>query len=214
MTTHTDPPGHARADGPDDERLPCGRLLSDVYDTWEQQAPDPHLDDCPHCRRAVDELESLESAVRDLREETDAEEAYDAAPLTQRVMDVVRLELRPGRPLPLGEPDEDIWIMEAVAARTVRAAAETVTGVRAGSCRIVPGPPGPHGPARIDVALDIHAPVAADLRELAEEVRLRVLDTVDRQLGLGITEIDIRITDLREPTDRSTDRSTGEGGTR
>ncbi|MFD0023681.1 Asp23/Gls24 family envelope stress response protein [Streptomyces sp. NPDC058382] len=207
MTTHTDPPGHARADGPEDERLPCGRLLCDLYDTWEQQAPDPHLDDCPHCRRATDELEGLEAAVRDLREETDAAEAYDAAPLTQRVMDVVRLELRPGRPLPLGEPDEDIWIMEAVAARTVRAAAETVTGVRAGSCRIAPDRP---GPARVAVALDIHAPVTADLRELAEEVRLRVLETVDRQLGLDITEIDIRITDLREPTDRST----GEGGTR
>lgn len=201
MTTHTDPPDHTQPDDADDERLPCGRLLSHVWDTWEQGTSDPHLSDCPHCLRAVDELAGLETAVRGLREETDTTETYDATSLTQRVMDVVRLELRPGRPLPLGAPEEDLWIMESVAARTVRAAAETVAGARAGSCRIVPGPPRSHGPDRIDVHLELHAPVTADLQELAEQVRRRVRDTMDRRLGLEVTDIDIRITDLRDPAD-------------
>lgn len=199
MTTHTDPPHPEAADDADDERLPCGRLLSHVWDLWERGTADPHLDGCPHCRRAVDELAGLESAVRGLREETDTTRTYDATPLTQRVMDVVRLELRPGRPLPLGEPDEDLWIMEAVAARTVRTAAETVTGVRAGSCRIVPGAPHPAGPARIDVRLELHVLLTHDLTELADRVRRRVREAVDDGLGLGITELDIRITDLLDP---------------
>lgn len=143
MTTHTDPPGLPRPQDPDDELLPCGRFLSQVWEAWENAgADDPHLRECPYCRPAVRELEDLESAVRRLRDESPVTEPYDAGPLARRVMDVVRLELRPGRPLPLGGPAEDLWIMEAVAARTLRAAAETVAGVRAGSCRITPVPPG------------------------------------------------------------------------
>lgn len=143
MTTHTDPPDLPRPPDPDDELLPCGRFLSQVWEAWENAgADDPHLRECPYCRPAVRELEDLESAVRRLRDESPVAEPYDAAPLARRVMDVVRLELRPGLPLPLGGPAEDLWIMEAVAARTLRAAAETVSGVRAGSCRITPVPPG------------------------------------------------------------------------
>ncbi|MFG3583106.1 Asp23/Gls24 family envelope stress response protein [Streptomyces sp. NPDC047990] len=143
MTTHTDPPGLPRPQDPDDELLTCGRFLSQVWEAWENAgADDPHLRECPYCRPAVRELEDLESAVRRLRDESPVAEPYDAGPLARRVMDVVRLELRPGRPLPLGGPAEDLWIMEAVAARTLRAAAETVAGVRAGSCRITPVPPG------------------------------------------------------------------------
>ncbi|MFD7717323.1 Asp23/Gls24 family envelope stress response protein [Streptomyces sp. NPDC059814] len=212
MTTHTDPPHPTPAEDPDDERLPCGRLLSHVWELWEQGAADPHLDGCPHCRRAVDELAGLESAVRGLRAETDTTETYDATPLTQRVMDVVRLELRPGRPLPLGGPDEDLWIMEAVAARTVRTAAETVTGVRAGSCRIVPGAPRPQGRARIDVRLELHALLTHDLPELADQVRRRVREAVDGGLGLDITELDIRITDLLDPEESPPGEGMPDGG--
>ncbi|MGW2730886.1 hypothetical protein [Streptomyces sp. NPDC001494] len=43
-----------------------------------------------------------------LREETPDTSGYETGPLTRRVMDLVRLELRPGRPLPLGEPAEDL----------------------------------------------------------------------------------------------------------
>ncbi|MFG2478926.1 Asp23/Gls24 family envelope stress response protein [Streptomyces fagopyri] len=151
MTTHTDPPDLPRPHDPDDELLSCGRFLSRVWETWESAgADDPHLRDCPYCRPAVQELEGLESAVRGLREESPGAESYDAAPLARRVMDVVRLELRPGRPLPLGQPAEDLWIMEAVAARTLRAAAETVAGVRAGSCRIAPAPTGTDLPGQPD----------------------------------------------------------------
>ncbi|MFD5625412.1 MULTISPECIES: Asp23/Gls24 family envelope stress response protein [unclassified Streptomyces] len=197
MTAHTDPPA-ARAGMDDDEQLPCGRLLSQVWEAWEQRADDPHLAACPHCRAAVRDLDGLESAVRNLRDDPADSSEYDAASVTRRVMDVVRLELRPGRPLPLGEPAEDLWIMEAVAARTLRAAAETVPGVRAGSCRLVPpatdDSPTESGP--VEVRLDIHAPADVSLPDLAEQVRGRVRAAADSELGLVVTAVDIRITDL------------------
>jgi hypothetical protein len=175
----------------DDELLPCGRLLSQTWHDWEQRTDDPHLASCPHCREAVRGLDRLESVVRGLQNETDTS-VYDPGPLTRRIMDVVRLELRPGRPLPLGEPAEDLWIMEAVAARSLRAAAESVPGVRAGSCRLFDG----REDGTVEVRLDIHAPADAPLPELAARVRERVWEAADRELGMGVTAVDIRVTDL------------------
>ena len=193
MTDRTDQPNTTAAAPADDELLPCGRLLSRTWEDWERGADDPHLRTCPHCRQAVRGLDDLESVVRGLQAETDTTaSAYDTEPLTRRIMDVVRLELRPGRPLPLGEPAEDLWIMEAVVARAVRAAAESVPGVRAGSCRLRDG----DGGDGVEVRLEIHAPADAPLPELAARVRERVWEAADRELGMGVTAVDIRVTDL------------------
>ena len=186
---------------PDDEFLPCGRLLSRTWNDWERQTDDPHLRTCPYCREAVQGLDRLESVVRGLQEETDTSTSvYDPEPLTRRIMDVVRLELRPGRPLPLGEPAEDLWIMEAVAARALRSAAETVPGVRAGSCRLfdadADGSRDGGGGRTVQVRLDIHAPADAPLPDLAALVRERVWEAADRELGMAVTAVDIRVTDL------------------
>ncbi|MFZ3566591.1 Asp23/Gls24 family envelope stress response protein [Streptomyces sp. BH097] len=209
MTAHTDPP-NTHSEDADDERLPCGRLLSQVWSAWEEGADDPHLHACPHCRAAVQDLDQLESAVRDLRREPVDGTGHDAAAaLTRRVMDVVRLELRPGRPLPLGEPDEDLWVMEAVAARSLRAAAESVSGVRAGSCRLRPLP-GPEAPDRVEVALEIHAPSDAFLPDLAEDVRTGVWHAAERELGMPVAAVHIRVTDLIDGTDSPTDGQEGQ----
>ncbi|MFE1926478.1 Asp23/Gls24 family envelope stress response protein [Streptomyces asoensis] len=209
MTDRTDPPNGAYAHGEDDELLPCGRLLSRVWEDWERQADDTHLRSCPHCRQAVAGLDRLECVVRGLDEETAPPSPQDTESLTRRIMDVVRLELRPGRPVPLGEPAEDLWIMEAVAGRTLRAAAETVPGVRAGSCRLLAPDPGgptaaptaadgsPEGAgAVVGVRLDIHAPAGAPLLPLTERVRERVREAADRELGMPLAAVDIRVTDL------------------
>ncbi|MFJ9134212.1 Asp23/Gls24 family envelope stress response protein [Streptomyces sp. NPDC102256] len=200
MTHHSGPPERRLGSDEDDELLPCGRPLGEVWEIAEDPTrPDAHGEGCPHCGRALDEWTRLESLVGGLRDETDVA-SYDATPLTRRVMDVVRVELRPGRPLPLGDPAEDLWIMEAVAARTLRTAGETVAGVRAGSCRIVPRTPStPGGSAGVDVRLDIVAPVDAALEHLAERVRERVLDVARGRLGMDVTAVDIRITDLTGP---------------
>ncbi|MET8881119.1 Asp23/Gls24 family envelope stress response protein [Streptomyces rubiginosohelvolus] len=179
---------------PDDETLPCGRLLSQVWADWEEGVHDDHTAQCAHCRLAVADLERLESQVRALDSDP-AQQPVDAASFIDRVMDVVRLELRPGRPLPLGEADEDLRIMENVAARTLRQAAEEVPGVRAGSCRLTladarGGPP-------VHVDLSVHVPLTTpDVQALAQEIRDRVDVTAHERLGLHLGEINVRITDL------------------
>lgn len=204
----------------DDERLACGRLLSEVWEAWEggaddpdtdrDRAPDrdPHLRTCPHCAAAVRQLDLLGVAVREAGGGRESE--WDAGALTERVMDVVRLELRPGRPLPLGEREEDLWVREAMAAKALRAAAETVPGVRAGSCRIRPAESGgspSRGPVR--VRLEVVVPLTPRLRDLAEEVRRRVRGAADDALGLPVDHVDVHITDVTEPAGADPDDPAG-----
>ncbi|MER7804104.1 Asp23/Gls24 family envelope stress response protein [Streptomyces parvulus] len=204
-------PGGAH-DG-DDERLACGRLLSAVWDAREDGADDLHLRDCPHCSAAVRQLDLLGDAVRAAG--GGREPSWDAGALTERVMDVVRLELRPGPPLPLGEREEDLWVREAMAARALRAAAETVPGVRAGSCRIRPAESGA-GPSRgpVRVRLEVVVPLTAGLRDLAEEVRRRVRGAADEALGLPVDHVDVHITDVTDPAGAEPGRAGAEEGTR
>lgn len=191
---------------PEDELLPCGRELSQVWEQWEAGVPDPHADGCPHCAQALDALRQLEGIVTEARDTSPREQ--DTSALTGRVMDVVRLELRPGRTLPLGDEDEDAWIVEAAAARTVRAAAESLPGVRAGSCRIgpldeakAPAPAGrlARGPVRIRV--EVQVPLPWNLPEVADRVRGRVLEAVDEELGMRIAVVDVTISDLIDDTE-------------
>lgn len=190
MTARIDPPA-APPPGPDDERLPCGRLLSETWAAWEEGLPDAHRAACSPCTRAVAELERLETAVRRLHDDPEDPTGDGAASLTDRVMGVVRMELRPGRLLPLGEPDEAMWITESAAARVLRVAAERVPGVRSGSCRIAPEQP-PSG--RVAVNLHVLAPITSpSLPALADEVRRSVRESADRSLGLEITGIDVHV---------------------
>ncbi|MDX3850003.1 hypothetical protein [Streptomyces sp. AK02-01A] len=199
------PGGETRTGG---EPLPCGREPSTVREAWEagRTAGDPHLSECPHCAAALAGLAALEDAVRHARDAADPDPAVLTA-LTARIMDVVRLELRPGRTLPLGAADEDTWIVEAAAARTFRAAAESLPGVRAGSCRIgAPDPAGrsdpstaPVGPAvrgPVRVRLEVVAGLHWRLPELAEAVRARVAEAARDALGIEVSGIDVTVVDL------------------
>lgn len=180
------------------ERLPCGRDLAQVWQQWEEGQTDSHSRSCPHCTAALEDLDGLKHVVRQAREEEP--EYEDANVLVERVMDVVQLELRPGRTLPLGTTEDDDWIVEAAAAKAFRAAADSLPGVRAGSCRIAPlnAPSGPRrrvrGPVavRIEVVIDM----TGDLQEAAERVRQRLLVTAQRALGIEVGSVDVAIVDV------------------
>ncbi|QEU97198.1 hypothetical protein CP970_08465 [Streptomyces kanamyceticus] len=207
----------------DEEALPCGRELAQVWERWEAGERDPHVDDCPYCTDAVAALRALEGVVAQARVAEPPEQASQAATLAGRIMDVVRLELRPGRTLPLGDEDEDAWIVEAAAARTIRAAVETLPGVRAGSCRIDIAPLGadrgrpapvvpsgrlPRGPVRVRV--EIQVALSWNLRDVADRARHRVLAAADTDLGMRVTEIDVRIADIIDD-DGAEDGGVGDG---
>ncbi|NJQ06166.1 Asp23/Gls24 family envelope stress response protein, partial [Streptomyces lonarensis] len=152
----------------------------------------------------------------------DPDAALDAdAAFAARVMDLVRLELRPGRSLPLGGLTEDHWVGETTVAKTFRAAAETLPGVRAGSCRITPDAPAtgstgstgllgrdaPRGPVR--VRLEVAAPLTWTVPELAAAVRDRVLSVAEEALGMPVAAVDVRVTDMYEPDAPAPGREAG-----
>ncbi|WP_031002898.1 hypothetical protein [Streptomyces sp. NRRL F-5727] len=123
----------------------------------------------------------------------------------------VRDRLAPGRLLPLGTAADGTWLTEHAAREVLDRAASGVRGAVPGALRIgaaaeaaeadpgpFPVPPGgvPAGPLRIGAELAVVA-TGRPLPETAEEVRA-VLLAAARRLGLAVTEVDLRVTDLLE----------------
>lgn len=209
----------------DDPILPCGRALSSVWEESEAErtdgpagdgAPDagPHADRCPYCQEALSGLGVLDRYVREARQTAGTagrdEEERSAERFTARVMDLVRTELRPGRTLPLGDPEDDAWITEAAAAKSFRAAAETLPDVQAGSCRVTLL--APRGPMK--VAIELAAGYAWPLPALADRVRERVRAAARDGIGLEVEEVDVTVVDLvdREAEGSGGHPEAGEGG--
>ncbi|MEU6774775.1 hypothetical protein [Streptomyces sp. NPDC046759] len=176
----------------DDEMLPCGRLLSRV---WEQarDAPstaDPHTLCCPHCREALQKLATVDAATRALRADTPRLRA-----LADRVMDIVTAEVRLGRLLPLADPDRDLRISESAAAKVLRQAADTVPGATAATCRLAPEGQG----IGVRVTMTLAAALYSPLPDRVHQVRRSVLHSAVQDLGLAVTAVDITVVDLLEP---------------
>lgn len=120
----------------------------------------------------------------------------------------------PDRPLPLGTARDGAWITEGAAGSALRRAAEGVHGVRLDELRIaladpedavepaVPPPPGalPPGLLRIGAGFAVVThPLAPDAEALpATAGRLRAILTraAVEDLGLAVTEVDLRVTAL------------------
>ncbi|MFE1288990.1 nucleopolyhedrovirus P10 family protein [Streptomyces sp. NPDC058751] len=131
----------------------------------------------------------------------------------------VRQRLGLGRLLPLGPALDGAWITEEAARSVLRREAAAVRGVRLGTVRIgladpdragapaVPPPPGalPPGPLRVTaefrVLVDPTSPGVEPLPAVAARLRLTVVSAATRLLGLDVTEVDLRVTDLLEDGD-------------
>jgi hypothetical protein len=175
-----------------DERLPCGRLVSRV---WEQargatDADDPHTAGCPFCRQAVQGLTALDSATSALRAAPPSARA-----VADRVVSAVRDEARLGRMLPLDDPQEDLRIAETPAAKVLRRAADRVPGVRAASCRLTPHD---EGDSKVSVAMTLASTLDQPLPDRATQVRRAVAYAARQELGLAISRIDLRIVSVLE----------------
>ncbi|MBS2532653.1 hypothetical protein KGQ20_07690 [Catenulispora sp. NF23] len=190
---------HPLPDPAADHSLPCG---ADLDELQAFGAPPPAHERCPHCLDAVDALHTLENLVRGALEQ-DERAQTSALWLTDRIMRTVRTELRPGPLLPMGEPDEDLWITHAAATRALRRAVDTLPGITAGSCRVTAvtadgerRPRGgrlPRGPVRI--RLEIAISLGQVVAEVAAAARVVVADTA-ADCGMDVREIDIAVIDL------------------
>lgn len=142
----------------------------------------------------------------------------------------VRQRLGLGRLLPLGEAADGAWLAEKAAAPVLRRAAEGVAGVGLGALRIgladpdtaaepaVSPPPSalPPGPLRIEA--DFTATAGGEpLPQRAERLRIALREAATARLGLMVTAVDLRVTDLveagQEPVAAAPPDEGSDGGT-
>ncbi|MFJ4672440.1 Asp23/Gls24 family envelope stress response protein [Kitasatospora purpeofusca] len=196
------------ADDTDDSgatTLPCGAGLAELWDAGQPAAS--HAS-CPECLRALTSLDALQQTVRTALAED--RRGSDRPGFVDRVMGAVRTELRPGPLVPLGEEEDDDWITAAAAAGVLRAAVDDLSGVCAGSCRLVAlheaggsGPWGrglPRGPLR--VAVEVFTDLSRPLPDTAALVRAAVADAATRRIGLDVRQVDVLVRDLLREDDQ------------
>lgn len=120
----------------------------------------------------------------------------------------MRERLGLGRLVPLGEAADGAWLAERAADPVLRRAAAAVPAVVPVSLRVgladpaetaepaVPPPPGalPPGPLRIEA--DFAATADAPLPVTAAALRAALFTAARESLGLLVTEVDLRVTDL------------------
>ncbi|WP_329458031.1 hypothetical protein [Streptomyces sp. NBC_01497] len=177
------------------ERLPCGRLVGEVWERARDSTgpPDTHAAGCPYCRRTVAELAALDTAVQALRAARPG-----GTTVADRVMRAVRAEGRLGRLLPLDDPGRDLRIAETAAAAVLRRAADGVPGVRAASCRLVPGA---DGARQVDIAMTLAVALDAPLPARAARARRAVASAARQHIGIVPGRIDLRIVSVLEPVE-------------
>jgi hypothetical protein len=120
----------------------------------------------------------------------------------------VREQLGLGRLLPLGGPRDGAWVAERAAREVLLDAARDVPGVRTGHLRIaladpeetrepvVPAPPSGLPPGALRVTADFAASAAEPLPAAAARLRAALAEAATQRIGLTVTEVDLRATEL------------------
>jgi hypothetical protein len=173
------------------DRLPCGHDIDQLWDHLAQDPPDEHAQSCEHCQAALTEIRPLRTAVSMLA----AEPVRPPADLHAKVMAVVRARMAAAPRIALpGPAGNQLVISEHAAAMILRAAGDTVDGVRARSCRLPPHARdvGTVTDLRLSISLRVDVPVLA----AARAVRVAVRMAARAQLGLTLGRIDIDVVDV------------------
>ncbi|GHA82272.1 hypothetical protein GCM10010346_00540 [Streptomyces chryseus] len=138
----------------------------------------------------------------------------------------VRRRLGLGRLLPLGEASDGAWLAEKAASPVLREAVAGITGVSVGALRIgladpdtaaepaVPPPPGALPPGPLRVVADLTATAGGEpLPHRAERLRIALREAASARLGLVVTAVDLRVTDLVEAGEEPVAAARPDGGT-
>lgn len=145
---------------------------------------------------------------------------------TDRLAHAVRQQLRLGRLLPLGGPEDGAWLTERAADAVLRRAADGVPGVRLGTLRIaladpeaaarpvVPAPPSalPPGPLRVEA--EFAATADRPLPAAADRLRGALLGAAADRLGLAVGAVDLRVTDVLDEAPEREPPPAGQGRAR
>lgn len=161
-----------------------------------------HDESCRECAGARASLRRVRTATAVLVEDP----AEPPPGLLGSIMSAVRAEFRRGetlplpRPSPSGAPGDEVdlgpaTVAGAAAAAVARAAADTVPGIRARSCRI--GTEGaPEGTVAVRMSVIVRYPHEESVERLLAAVRDRVRAALADRIGLTAAGIDVEVVDL------------------
>lgn len=174
-----------------EDRLPCGHDIDQLWDHLAKGALDEHTRSCEYCQAALNEIRLLGTATSELA----AEPVRPPAGLSGKVMAAVRARSASAPRIDLpGPAGNRLFIREPAAAFILRAAGDTVDGIRTRSCRLTPEP---H-----DLSLSTDLKLSISLRfdmpalAAARAVRMAVRAAARAQLGLTLGRIDIDVVDV------------------
>lgn len=176
---------------PASDRLPCGRHVDQLWNHLTNRTADEHVRACQHCQAALTEIRPLVTAVNELA----TEQVSPPDDLAVRVMAAIRARIHPAPRIPLpGPAGMRLEISESAAAMVLRAAGDTVDGVRARSCRLTLA--AHDGNAFTGLQLTISLRYGRPALTAAGAVRTAVHAAARRQLGLTLSYIDIEVSDI------------------
>lgn len=125
-----------------------------------------------------------------------------------QLVTAVRRQLGLGRLLPLGGPADGAWIAERAAAGVLRQAGDALPGLRIGTLRLsladadaapeaaVPPPPSALPPGPLLIEADVAATAGRPVPASAGLLREALLACAAERLGLEVSVVDVRVTDL------------------
>ncbi len=172
-------------------RLPCGHDIDQLWDDLADSTLDEHARGCEYCQAALTEIRPLRAATSELA----AEPVRPPADLSARVMAVIRARIPSAPRIALSGPAGiRLSISEHAAAIVLRAAGDTVDGVRARSCRLTPVARDMCNSAGLRLTISIRYGLPA--LAAARAVRVAVRNAARAQLGLPLDHIDIEVVDI------------------
>jgi hypothetical protein len=195
------------------DALECGHSLAELstyLDTGQIADPD-HLRSCPECQAGLASLRRLSELGSELLSSDLADAGSGNDDWMQSILDNLRLELRPGRNIPLRseDPNHHLWETEGSITALIRSVADALPGTAAGKCRLhgdVTGSGDEIGTTRtstagagITVDVEIAVVYGHPMEERAAELRRELAKTLAIQTELNIEAINITVTDVLEP---------------
>ncbi|WP_426005210.1 Asp23/Gls24 family envelope stress response protein [Paenarthrobacter sp. NyZ202] len=183
------------------DTMECGHSLaelSDYLDTGEFSDP-AHLESCPECQAGLASLRRLSRFAGDLVHADTAEAGSGTDEWMQSILSNLRLELRPGRTIPLrsDNPADVLSETEGAITALIRSLVDEIPGTAAGRCSLLGDVTEPG--AGISVHVDVAVMYGRHLEERASEVRARLAEALGTHTELNVTGIDVTITDVLEP---------------
>lgn len=186
----------------DETRLGCGRPVEDVWATADLP-PDAHEQTCPFCQDARHNLHELAEATDALvTQEAEAPEYAPDSRVKDLVMQLVHVEVRRGRPIPLVHPLEgtppSLTISKQAVLDVIWRAADGMSGVRARHCQIEleAAVQEPGRPAVVSLGVNVAVAAGISILEITEKLRTRLQEQIASETGLSTRRINVTVEDL------------------